>query len=116
MLETFSIQQVSQRTNVSKHTLRFWERALNGVIVPLRTQGGQRRYTKYHLLIIAEIKKLKKNGLTLTDIKKRLDTNESQIDEKGRVDKIDILANQIAQVVKSSIYNFLADKDVKILD
>ena len=43
--------------SVSKHTLRFWEKTLNGVIVPLRTKGGQRRYTKYHLQIINEIKK-----------------------------------------------------------
>ena len=116
MLETFSIQQVSLRTNVSKHTLRFWERALDGIIVPLRTQGGQRRYTKYHLLVIAEIKKLKKNGLTLTEIKKKLDTNNTKIDETIKVDKIDMLANQIAELVKSSIYNLLVDNDIKILD
>ena len=112
MLETFSIQQVSQRTNVSKHTLRFWEKELNGIIVPLRTQGGQRRYTSYHLFIIKEIKKLKKKGLTLVDIKQKLENNSPQFDKKGSSNKIDILADQIAEVVKSTIYNFLEEGDI----
>ena len=44
-MKTLTIQEVSDRAGISKHTLRFWERELNGVIVPLRTKGGQRRYT-----------------------------------------------------------------------
>lgn len=95
---------------VSTHTLRFWEKILSGIIVPLRTKGGQRRYTKQHLSIISEIKQMKKNGLSLNDIKVKMDdTNKNG--EGERVDKIDLLANQIAEVVKSSIYDFLADDE-----
>ena len=97
--------------SVSKHTLRFWEKTLNGIIVPLRTKGRQRRYTKHHMQIIAEIKQMKKNGLSLNDIRQKMEKNNSTapIDEKSN--KIDILANQIAEVVKESIYNFLSKDD-----
>ncbi|MBN1905426.1 MAG: MerR family transcriptional regulator [Deltaproteobacteria bacterium] len=113
MIDTYSIQDVSRLASVSKHTLRFWEKTLSGVIVPLRTKGGQRRYTVKHLQVITEIKKLKQNGLSLSDIKVKMDKslNQSGSDEKSK--KIDLLANQIAEVVKASIYDFmLNDKEV----
>lgn len=109
MIDTYSIQDVSQLASVSKHTLRFWEKTLSGVIVPLRTKGGQRRYTKNHLQVITEIKKLKQNGLTLSDIKSRMAKTHVQAGSCEKSKKIDILANQIAEVVKASIYDFLLD-------
>ena len=110
MIETYSIQEVSKMASVSKHTLRFWEKTLSGIIVPLRTKGGQRRYTKHHIRIISNIKQMKKNGLSLNDIKNKMDGNNSS--KKDDIsNKIDLLANQIAEVVKESIYNFLSDDD-----
>ena len=109
MIETYSIQEVSRMASVSKHTLRFWEKTLNGAIVPLRTKGGQRRYTKHHLQIINEIKQMKKNGLSLNDIKGRMEKNNGNSGTGEKSNKIDLLANQIAEVVKESIYNFLSD-------
>lgn len=102
--DTYSIQEASERANVSKHTLRFWERELNGVIVPLRTNGGQRRYTEYNLTVIEEIKKLKFKGHSLPDIKKILDSRNPTI---NGIEKIDLLADKIAEVVKSTLYHFL---------
>ena len=92
---------------MSKHTLRFWEKTLSGVIVPLRTKGGQRRYTKRHLQVIAEIKEMKKNGLSLNDIKTRMIKKNDNAGKDEISNNIDLLANQIAEVVKESIYNFL---------
>lgn len=111
MIETYSIQEVSRMADVSKHTLRFWEKTLSGVIVPLRTKGGQRRYTKHHLKIINEIKQLKKSGLSLNDINGKMGKSDSTEETDEKSNKIDILANQIAEVVKESIYNFLAEKE-----
>jgi len=112
-IDTYSIQEVSARANVSKHTLRFWERELNGIIVPLRTNGGQRRYTPYHLMIIEEIKRLKKKGLSLVDIKKILDKSNTKVSsvENNNLDKIEILANRIAEAVKTTLYNFLEEEN-----
>lgn len=106
LLETLTIQAVSQRAEVTKHTLRFWENELKGVLVPLRTQGGQRRYTSEHLFIIEEIKRLKREGFRLVDIKKKLDKNYNNVPENSNSQKINFLANQIAEIVRSTIYSF----------
>ncbi|WP_369707420.1 MerR family transcriptional regulator [Desulfosarcina sp. BuS5] len=34
------MQQVSTKLNILKPTLRFWEKEFNGILVPLRTNGG----------------------------------------------------------------------------
>ncbi len=70
--QAITIQQVSQRLDVPKPTLRFWEREFEGILVPLRTNGGQRRYAPEHVSIIEEIKMLKKAGLSLIEIKRKL--------------------------------------------
>jgi DNA-binding transcriptional MerR regulator len=112
-IETYSIQEVSTRANVSKHTLRFWEKELDGIIVPLRTDGGQRRYTSYNLVIIEEVKRLKKKGISLLDIKKILENNIDGLRKVDDKDKIDLLANQIAEVVKSTLYDFLKKENIE---
>ncbi len=63
--QTLTIQEVSQRLKVTKHTLRFWEKELGAIIVPLRTQGGQRRYTRKHISMIEEIQKLRGMGVNI---------------------------------------------------
>jgi DNA-binding transcriptional MerR regulator len=112
-IDTYSIQEASERANVSKHTLRFWERELNGIIVPLRTNGRQRRYTPNHLAVIEEVKNLKKKGLSLPDIKKILDHGRKTMPAAGNKDEIDLLANQIAEVVKTTLYDFLKRDDIR---
>ena len=107
-LDTYTIQEVSRISDLTAHTLRFWEKELEGVIVPLRTKGGQRRYTKEHLFIIEEIKKLKQKGLRLIEIKKRLSEKYHSSDQDSQ--KIDQLANRIAEIVKTAVYNFLEDE------
>ena len=109
-----SIQQASQRLKVAKHTLRFWEQELNGVLTPLRTQGGQRRYTSEHLYLIEEIKRLKRKGLNLVVIKEKLDNSYNSEQGNSNSNKIDFLANQVAEMVKTVIYSFLeTEKDDK---
>ena len=107
-LETFTIQEVSQLSDLTAHTLRFWEKELKGVIVPLRTKGGQRRYTKEHLFIIEEIKKLKRKGLRLIEIRNRLNEKYNPNDEDSQ--KIDQLANRIAEIVRSAVYDFFEEE------
>ena len=106
-MHTLTIQQASQRLKVTKHTLRFWEKELNGVLAPLRTEGGQRRYTSEHLYLIEEIKRLKRKGLSLVDIKEKLDNFYNSEQGNSNSSKIDFLANQVAEMVKTAIYRFL---------
>jgi DNA-binding transcriptional MerR regulator len=99
-----SIEETSLYLKVPKHTLRFWEKEFNGTIVPLRTQGGQRRYTAEHIAVIEMIKKLRDKGASLSQIKQAL-TNGYQ-EGQAQPDKIDLLATRVAEVVRTEVYNF----------
>jgi DNA-binding transcriptional MerR regulator len=79
--------------------------------MPLRTNGGQRRYAAEHVCIIKEIKMLKKEGLSLTKIRRKLE--KGLISEAGdfrsrdgRTDGIDHLAERLAEVVRSEVLRF----------
>jgi DNA-binding transcriptional MerR regulator len=111
--KTLTIQEVSKHSKVSTHTLRFWEKELNGIIVPERTKGGQRRYTLQHLLIIEEIKSLKEKGMSLIDIREALNYRFNLVEEHQNHQDADILANKIAEIVRSAIFNYLEGKVVK---
>jgi len=104
--QLLSIQHLSLKLEIPKSTLRFWEREFKGILVPLRTAGGQRRYTDEHVSIIRKIRKLREKGLSLPDIfgnlmrdhrKKMSDLNNSNID---------FLANRVAEVVRDEVYRF----------
>jgi DNA-binding transcriptional MerR regulator len=111
-MHTLTIQQASQRLKVTTHTLRFWEKELEGAIVPLRTQGGQRRYTSEHLFLIEEIKRLKRKGHSLVDIKEKLNNSYDTEENNSNPQRIDLLANQIAQLVRSAIYRFFQEENL----
>ncbi len=102
-----SIQEVSRELNVQKHTLRYWEKEFQGILVPTRTEGGQRRYTTEHLEILEEIKLLKKEGKSIAEIRDKLQRDsEMKIDRSGP-ETIDLLAKRIAVVLRDEILNYL---------
>jgi len=113
MIKPMTIQEMSEKAGVTCHTLRFWERELEGLIVPIRTKGGQRRYTADHLAIIEEIKRFKMYGLSLPDIKealkKPMDRDETKDSESG----LDLLAERINQVVRLTIHDFFERKFIR---
>ena len=134
--QLFTIQQVSTKLNIPKPTLRFWEKELDGIIVPHRTRGGQRRYALEHLTIIGKVKELREKGMSLPEIKRKL--GKGQMSEAGsqtcpqrsrharhreaqprrtglrggrgsgdeRTDRIDLLAARVAEVVKAEVNRF----------
>ena len=128
--QAITIQQVSQKLDIPKPTLRFWEREFVGILVPLRTNGGQRRYAPEHISVIKKIKMLKKDGLSLIQIKRKLGKGiddslirklddwekgrdggqmsgtGSQLAGDGRTDGIDLLAKRVAEVVKMEVLRF----------
>jgi len=107
---TLSIQEVSERMNVTKHTLRFWEKELAGLLVPIRTEGGQRRYTLENILVIEEIKRLKREGLSLSSIKGKLKSVGDIVLDKSDPKAIESFADHVAESVKSAIYSFFQGK------
>jgi DNA-binding transcriptional MerR regulator len=109
-MKTLSIQQVSQRLGVPKHTLRFWEKELEGIIAPNRTNGKQRRYTLEDLLVIQEVKSLKEQGLKLEDIRSKLNNRFKFSLKNSKGEGIEELANRIAELVRLAIHNFFEGK------
>jgi DNA-binding transcriptional MerR regulator len=102
--QLFTILQVSEKLNVPPHTLRFWEKELNGLLVPLRTHGGQRRYTPQNLAVLEEVKRCRESGLSLPEIISRiLSCGEG---ESLPSEKINLLASRVAEAVKTEVYNF----------
>ena len=107
----FTIQQLSLKLNIPKPTLRFWEKELEGIFVPLRTHGGQRRYTAEHISTIEEIKKLKGKGMSLLDIKRGF--RNKRAGNISNTARIDLLLNRITEVVKAEIANFFENEGLK---
>jgi len=54
----YSIGKVSEKLEVPKSTIRFWESEFKEIIEPARTKGGQRRYSEGDLKKLISIKEL----------------------------------------------------------
>jgi DNA-binding transcriptional MerR regulator len=108
--QLLTISQVSENLNIPRHTLRFWEKELNGLLVPLRTNGGQRRYSMENLGLLVEIKRCRENGLSLPEIVEKI--NQGFEGETSQPSKVDLLATRVAAAVKTEVYNFFkTEKD-----
>jgi DNA-binding transcriptional MerR regulator len=106
-----SFQRVSTKLNISEPTLRFWEKEFGGILIPLWTNGGQRRYAPEHVFVIKEIRMLKKAGLGLSEIKRKLGRklmSEAGSQKAGgeRTEGIDLLAEKVAEAVKMEVLRF----------
>jgi len=109
--QTLSIQDLSLKLKIPKSTLRFWEREFEGLLVPLRTAGGQRRYTDEHVSIVKKIRKLRGKGLSLPDIFGNLMRDRRKIMSDLNDSSIDFLANRVAEVVRDELYRFFDKED-----
>ncbi len=110
--KSLTIQEVSQRLKVPKHTLRFWEKELDGILVPDRTEGGQRRYGSEHIFIIEEVIRLRRKGFHLADIKRSLKGIVQNVKTELHThhsNNLDELADEIAEVVKSTVRKFFQE-------
>ncbi|MBM4339173.1 MAG: MerR family transcriptional regulator [Deltaproteobacteria bacterium] len=105
--QLLTISEVSKSLNISKHTLRFWEKEFGGILISQKTQGGQRRYNYEHLVVIEGIKKLRDQGMSLSDIKREL--HDTSKEERSNSSRIDLLAHRVAEVVKVEVYNFFKE-------
>ena len=109
--QTLSIQDLSLKLKIPKSTLRFWEREFEGLLVPLRTAGGQRRYTDEHVSIVKKIRKLRGKGLSLPDIFGNLMRERRKIKSGFNNSNIDFLANRLAEIVRDELYRFFDKED-----
>ncbi len=77
----YTIEQVAQRTGMTKRTLRYYEEM--GLLPPTgRTEGNYRRYSDEDILLLKRIKELRDLlGFSLTDIRTLLDAEN----ERGQI-------------------------------
>ena len=100
----FTIQQISQRTDIPKSTLRFWEKHFSTILKPIRSSGGQRRCTNEHITVLKEIKNLRDSDHSLAEIKARLEPGlETPLPSSPEIEK---LAARLGQLVKDEICRF----------
>ena len=119
--QLYSIQQISSKLNIPKPTLRFWEKEFEGILLPLRTHGGQRRYAPEHIAIVEKIYAMKKAGLSLADIKTKLSGKLTSKSGSlslgdGSTAGIDILVERVTEVVKAEVVKFLKTKENREVD
>jgi len=103
-----TIQEVSHQLGLPKSTIRYWEKEFAGMITPLRTAGGQRRYTNQDLEQLSEIKFLKAAGLSLRQIRVRIhDKDNPAVRGKEPID-IDRLAERVEGAVRREIRQYFS--------
>lgn len=107
VMHKLTIKQVSEITDIPPYTLRFWEKEFQDILVPSRTNGGQRRYNEKDISVIENIKLLKEQGIHLSRIKEKLGNRENHSD----IDRIDLLAKRVGEIVRNEVCDFLKGED-----
>ncbi len=101
--QLFTILEVRQRLGIPKHTIRFWEIELAGLLNPSRTEGGQRRYTFRDVILLEQIKRLREGRMSLAGIATEIQRGEIKTLPPAQ---IDVLAYRVAEAVRHEVYNF----------
>ena len=66
--ELLTVQQAAERTGLSEHTLRYYERV--GLLLPVdRAPNGHRRYAPDHLRLLQFLIKLRATGMPIERMK-----------------------------------------------
>ena len=110
----FTISQLNEMLNITGPTLRFWECEFAGILTPLRTPGGQRRYTDAHIKVLERIISLKEKGLKLAEIKAEMARENHVMPGKEFSDNIDILTERITKAVRKEIQQFFHNSSDQI--
>ena len=94
---SYSIKEVSEKTGITAHVLRYYEK--EGVLPRIgRSQGGSRRYTDEALDLLGLIGCLKNTGMPLKDIRTFVQLREEGPDTLRQ--RRDILSAQRASVLE----------------
>ena len=54
----YRIKEVGQRLDVPVSTIRYWQNEFTAFVKPVRTNGGQRRYSEGDIVCFQQIKEL----------------------------------------------------------
>jgi DNA-binding transcriptional MerR regulator len=80
--EVLSISEAAERSGLSAHTLRYWERA--GLLEPVRRNGsGHRRYAEEDLERIKFLTKLRATGMPIRQVRRYAELLKGGDDTNG---------------------------------
>ena len=80
----YKIGEVSRKTNIASHTIRYWENEFPFFLKPIRNSRGQRLYTEKELENIIRLKGLLyQHGYRISAVKKVLRQKGPEKDKKG---------------------------------
>ncbi len=75
-MAVYKIKDVSEKVGVPVSTIRYWQKEFSEFVSPVRTKGGQRRYTESDMGVFSSIKEiLRENNKTITEAKEELRRN-----------------------------------------
>ncbi|TYP57467.1 MerR family transcriptional regulator [Thermosediminibacter litoriperuensis] len=94
--DLYPIGTVEKKTGLSARQIRYYESM--GLVNPVRTNGGQRRYTENDVLRLIRIKQMRDSGFDLKSIKEKIQVFEQKLEE------ISLPSVNPAQVKLSSLY------------
>ncbi|MDI6736489.1 MAG: MerR family transcriptional regulator [bacterium] len=96
----YSISEASKLTGIKPYVLRYWESEFS-LLLPEKTETGQRRYRKKDIELIFQIKDLLyKEGYTIAGAKRHL--RKKDLKEEGKVVEIekDYLKKELMDMLK----------------
>lgn len=107
----YSIKEASELTDVPAHTLRFWERKIPDFLRPVRTQGGQRRYTQECLERIRKLDYyVNHKGMTLVGAQRMIEEGVDPANDGDRELKETILADKRVRQAVDEIVELIRKK------
>ena len=104
----YKIGEISRKTNIASHTIRYWENEFSFFLKPVRNSRGQRLYTEKELENIIRLKDLLcRRGYRIAAVKKVLrrkepkkDTNVTSVPVKELLAGLKRLERLLAQLKK----------------
>ena len=104
----FTINEISRKTQIPPHTLRYWESKFK-LLRPLRLKSGHRRYTKRDIEILNDLKDLIYiKGYSLQGAKKLLfkkpanQTKLTEIQNENSSKLLDEIRKDLQKIIKSA--------------
>jgi len=80
----YRIGEISRKTGIASHTIRYWEKEFSSFLKPVRNSRGQRLYTEKELANVIRLKDLLyRHGYRIAAVKKVLRRKESRKDTNG---------------------------------
>ncbi|MNO25154.1 HTH-type transcriptional regulator AdhR [compost metagenome] len=101
----YTVKEVSGKTGVTTHTLRFYEK--EGVLPPIdRNMNGDRMYTDFDIDMIETVQALRSTGLSLGEIKQYVElyqAGDSKLQERKSLlaHQKSKVENQISLLIKT---------------